>query len=84
MVCHPDDTRELCQETFLRVHKMLSQYLGEIALRSRIAQVAYSVAKRHMERRHIPLADRADGEGDYSFAESDNDGFDLETVTSDN
>ena len=61
MVRHPDDTRELCQEAFLRVHQCLHQYRGESALKSWIGQVAYSVAKRHLEKRRIaivePIAD---------------------------
>ena len=34
MVRHPDDTRELCQEAFLRVHQCLHQYRFESALKS--------------------------------------------------
>ncbi|TWT22544.1 sigma-70 family RNA polymerase sigma factor [Luteimonas marina] len=83
MVRHPEDTRELCQDTFLRVHQALHQYRGESALKSWIAQVAYSVAKRHLERRRIPIADTA-GEGDgLSLVESVGDGFDLEGATAD-
>lgn len=83
MVRHPDDTRELCQEVFLRVHQSLHQYRGDSALKSWIAQVAYSVAKRHLERRRIPMAEAA-GRDDWSvFAESVSDGFDLEAATSD-
>ncbi len=83
MVRHPEDTRELCQETFLRVHQALHQYRGESALKSWIAQVAYSVAKRHLEKRRIPIAD-APGEGDgLSLVESVGDGFDLEGATAD-
>lgn len=55
MVHNPDDARELCQETFLRVHQCLHQYRAESALKSWIGQVAYSIAKRHLERRRIPL-----------------------------
>src|SRR5690606_30386407 len=62
MVRHPEDTRELCQEAFLRVHQALHQYRGESALKSWVAQVAYSVAKRHLERKRIPIA--AAGEDD--------------------
>ena len=40
MVRHPDDTRELCQEAFLRVHQCLHQYRHESALKSWIGQVA--------------------------------------------
>jgi RNA polymerase sigma factor (sigma-70 family) len=82
MVRHPEDTRELCQEAFLRVHQALHQYRGESALKSWIAQVAYSVAKRHLERRRIPLADTADDDG-LSLAETIGDGFDLESATAD-
>lgn len=83
MVRHPDDTRELCQEAFLRVHQALHQYRGDSALKSWIAQVAYSVAKRHLERKRIPMAEAAGGEDGLSLAESVSDGFDLETAASD-
>ena len=64
MVGHVEDTRELCQETFLLVHQYLHQYRNESALKSWIAQVAYSVAKRHLERKRIPLAEPdADADG---------------------
>ena len=82
MVRHPEDARELCQETFLRVHQSLHQYRFDAALKSWIAQVAYSVAKRHLERKRIPLAEAVDGDG-LSLAESVGDGFDLETTAVD-
>ena len=82
MVRHPEDTRELCQEAFLRVHQALHQYRGESALKSWIAQVAYSVAKRHLERRRIPIAESQDEDG-LSLAESVGDDFDLETAVGD-
>ena len=83
MVRHPDDTRELCQETFLRVHQSLHQYRYESKLSSWIGQVAYSVAKRHLERKRIPLMEPAlDGDG-LSLAESVGDGFDLEAACAD-
>ena len=82
MVRHPEDTRELCQETFLRVHQALHQYRGESALKSWIAQVAYSIAKRHLERRRIPIAETV-GEDGLSLVETVSDGFDLEAATSD-
>ncbi len=62
MVRHPEDARDLCQETFLRVHRYLHQYRSDAPLKSWIAQVAYAVAKRHLERRRIPLAE-SDSEG---------------------
>lgn len=86
MVRHPDDTRELCQETFLRIHQSLHQYRGESPLRSWIAQVAYSVAQRHLERRRIPIVEdsiaREDGQA-ISMAENIGDGSDLEAAVAD-
>lgn len=60
MVRHPEDARELCQDTFLRVHRCLHQYRGETALSGWIGQVAYSMAKRHLERKRIPIAEAGD------------------------
>jgi len=83
MVRHPDDTRELCQDTFLRVHQCLHQYRHESALKSWIGQVAYSVAKRHLERKRIPLVEPAADEEGSSLLESVGDGFDLEAACAD-
>lgn len=78
MVRHPEDTRELCQETLLRVHQCLHQYRHESPLKSWIAQVAYSVAKRHLERRRIPLAEPALGEDGLAMAFNVADEADVE------
>lgn len=78
MVRHPEDTRELCQEAFLRIHQALHQYRGDSALKSWIAQVAYSVAKRHLEKKRIPLAEPAFDADGMSLAGNVGDGFDLE------
>ena len=83
MVRHPDDTRELCQEAFLRVHQCLHQYRGESALKSWIGQVAYSVAKRHLERKRIPLQEAADADEHQALLENVGDHFDLEGSASD-
>lgn len=85
MVRNPEDTRELCQETFLRVHQCLHQYRGESALKSWIGQVAYSVAKRHLEKRRIAIAEMpADAEDDgLSLLDQVSDGFDLEAACAD-
>ena len=80
MVRHPEDTRELCQEAFLRVHQCLHQYRGDSALKSWIAQVAYSVAKRHLERKRIPLAEVAGDDDGLSAAYAVADDFDLEAA----
>jgi len=80
MVRHPDDTRELCQEAFLRVHQALHQYRGDSPLKSWIAQVAYSVAKRHLEKKRIPIAESPGRDEGPSLAETVGDGFDLEAA----
>ena len=83
MVRHPDDTRELCQDTFLRVHRYLHQYRFESALKTWIGQVAYSVARRHLERKRIPLAEPAGDEDSVTLVEQVPDGFDLEAASAD-
>ena len=80
MVRHPHDAQDLCQEAFLRVHQYLHQYRNESALKSWIAQVAYSVAKRHLERKRIPIAE-PDGELDgLSLLDQVSADFDLENA----
>jgi RNA polymerase sigma factor (sigma-70 family) len=83
MVRQPDDTRELCQEAFLRVHQYLRQWRGDSPLQAWIGQVAYSVARRHLEKKRIPLQNATDAEAHQSLLDSVDDGFDLETATSD-
>jgi len=78
MVRHPEDTRELCQEVFLRIHRTLHQYRGESLLKSWVAQVAWSVALRHLEKKRIPLADAGDDDEGVSLLERIGDGVDLE------
>lgn len=79
MVRHPEDTRELCQEAFLRVHRYLHQYRFDSPLKSWIGQVAYSVARRHLERKRIPLVEAMDEDG-LSLLDNIGDGFDLEAT----
>ena len=83
MVRHPEDTRELCQEAFLRVHRYLHQYRFDSPLKSWIGQVAYSVARRHLERKRIALADTHVGGGmdeddGPSLLDNIGDGIDLQ------
>ncbi|HWS79003.1 MAG TPA: sigma-70 family RNA polymerase sigma factor, partial [Thermomonas sp.] len=78
MVRHPEDTRELCQEAFLRVHRYLHQYRFDSPLKSWIGQVAYSVAKRHLERKRIALVDPVDDEDGLSLLDNIGDGTDLQ------
>jgi RNA polymerase sigma-70 factor (ECF subfamily) len=82
MVRHPEDTRELCQETFLRVHRSLHQYRFDAPLKAWIGQVAWSIARRHLERKRIPLAEAVDDEG-ASLLDNIGDGHDLEAAVAD-
>jgi RNA polymerase sigma-70 factor (ECF subfamily) len=82
MVRHPDDTRELCQEAFLRIHQTLHQYRGESALKSWVAQVAYSVAKRHLERKRIPIVEDWPDDDGPTLAERVGADLDLEASAS--
>ena len=69
MVRNPDDARDLCQETFLRVHRQLHQFRFECPLKSWIGRIAYSIALRHLERRRASPATFLEDEGE-SAAES--------------
>lgn len=82
MVRSPEDTRELCQDTFLRVHQCLHQYRGESALKSWIGRVAWTIALRHLQHKRIPLVDNTDA-GDGSLLNNASDGFDLEAACAD-
>lgn len=82
MVRNPEDTRELCQDTFLRVHQCLHQYRGESALKSWIGRVAYTIALRHLQHKRVPLVDAHDDEG-APLVESVADDFDLEAACAD-
>ncbi|MGN6112975.1 MAG: RNA polymerase sigma factor [Luteimonas sp.] len=82
MVRHPEDTRELCQETFLRVHRSLHQYRFDAPLKAWIGQVAWSIARRQLERKRIPLADAVDDDG-ASLLDNIGDGHDLEGAIAD-
>jgi RNA polymerase sigma-70 factor (ECF subfamily) len=81
MVRNPEDARELCQDTFLRVHQCLHQYRHESALKSWIGRVAYTIALRHLEHKRIPLVDN--GDDDCALVENVGDGFDLEAACAD-
>jgi len=83
MVRNPEDARELCQDTFLRVHQCLHQYRGESALKSWIGRVAYTIALRHLQHKRIPLVEPSDDSDDYALVENIGDGFDLEAACAD-
>jgi RNA polymerase sigma factor (sigma-70 family) len=57
LVRDPEDTRELAQEVFLRVHRTLHQFRGESRLSTWIARVAWTMAVRHLQARRIELVD---------------------------
>jgi len=82
MVRNPEDARELCQDTFLRVHQCLHQYRYESALKSWIGRVAYTIALRHLQHKRIPLVEHGD-DNDYALVENIGDGFDLEAACAD-
>lgn len=50
MTGNPEDARELCQDTFLRVHQRLPEFRFESALRTWIGRIAYSIGLRHLAR----------------------------------
>lgn len=83
MVRDPEDARELCQETFLRVHRHLGQYRFESSLRSWLGQVAYSVAVRHLKRMRVPIVAASDNEAHDEMLARVSDGFDLESAYAD-
>lgn len=74
LVRDPEEARDLCQETFLRVHRSLHQYRFDSALRTWIGRVAYSVALRRLERKRLSLEHEADsGENALDRIESGED-----------
>jgi RNA polymerase sigma factor (sigma-70 family) len=66
LVQHPEDARELCQEAFLRVHQRLHQYRGDSPLSGWIAQIAYHIGVRYLQRKRIPLESELHDDGEDS------------------
>ena len=64
----------------MRVHRYLHQYRFDSPLKSWIGQVAYSVAKRHLERKRIPLVDAVDDLDGLSPLDNIGDGSDLQAA----
>ena len=83
MVRHPEDARELCQDTFLRIYRYLHQYRQESSLKSWIGQIAFTVALRHLERKRIPLVEPGNDDTPDDPIEQIGDGFDLEAACAD-
>ena len=79
MVRNPDDARDLCQETFLRVHRQLHQFRFECPLKSWIGRIAYSIALRHLERRRAAPIDFFGDEGESAIDSFADESLDVET-----
>lgn len=80
IVPHPEDARDVSQETFLRVHRTLHQYRGDSSLRTWIGRVACSIALRHAQRASLPLAEMPDADAQAALLESLEAGVDLEAA----
>jgi RNA polymerase sigma factor (sigma-70 family) len=78
MVRHPQDTQDLCQETFLRVYRHLHQYRFESPLKCWIGQVAYTVTLRHLERRQVAVVSANACEVELATLDGEGDAFDLQ------
>lgn len=83
LVRHPEDARDLCQETFLRVHQNLHQYRHESPLKHWIGRVAYSIALRHLERQRIQPGALLAGSDPVPDAEDLAETFDFEAACDD-
>lgn len=79
MVQQPEESRELCQEVFLRVFQRLHQFRFESTLATWIGRIAFSVASRHLRRKRLPIVDLGDS-NEHADApiERIGDGFDLQ------
>jgi RNA polymerase sigma factor (sigma-70 family) len=73
---HPEDTRDVCQEAFLRVHRELHRFRFESLLSTWIARIAWHAALRFLERK--PLREIATEIDDSQFADEVAD-VDIET-----
>jgi RNA polymerase sigma factor (sigma-70 family) len=83
MVRDADDARDLCQETFLRVHRQLHQFRFECPLKSWIGRIAYSIALRHLERRRAAPVTHFESEGEGAAESLVDESFDLEVASGD-
>jgi RNA polymerase sigma-70 factor (ECF subfamily) len=80
LVRNPEDARELCQDTFLRIHLCLHQYRFDSPLKSWIGRVAYTIALRHLEHKRIPLVEYTDDCDANTTIENVSDSVDLEAA----
>ncbi len=81
MVQRPEETRELCQEAFLVVHRQLHRFRFESTLATWIGRIAFSVANRHLQRKRLPMVE--DDGAVEALVERVSDGFDLERACAD-
>jgi RNA polymerase sigma-70 factor (ECF subfamily) len=81
MVKDPEISRELCQETFLRVYQKLHQYRQQRALKGWIGRIAYTIALRYLQRRSVPV--ESVGAGDEAGVEQVAGDFNLEQASID-
>jgi RNA polymerase sigma factor (sigma-70 family) len=82
MVRDPEQARELCQDTFLRVYQALHQYRHDSPLKSWIGRVAYNVALRHLEHRQVPIVSPTDDADLRTLIENVADSADVELACS--
>jgi RNA polymerase sigma factor (sigma-70 family) len=75
LVRHPEDTRDVSQEAFLRVHRELRSFRFESRLSTWIGRIAWRAALRHLERKALPVIAFDD---DDAFPDEVPDEFDLE------
>jgi RNA polymerase sigma-70 factor (ECF subfamily) len=61
MVMDAEDTRDLSQEVLFFVYQKLHQFRFDCSLASWIGRVAFSIATRHLQRRHIPIEETWSG-----------------------
>lgn len=79
MVQQPEESRELCQEVFLRVFQRLHQFRFESTLATWIGRIAFSVASRHLRRKRLPIVDLGEcDEHPETPIERIGDGLDLQ------
>jgi len=83
MVRDPEISRDLCQETFLRIYRKLHQYRYDSPLKGWIGRVAYTIALRHLERQAPPVVEAPAASTDGSVIESIASDFDLEQASLD-
>ena len=75
-----DDAPDLCQETFLRVHRLLHQFRFECLLKAWIGRIAYTIALRHLERRRAAPTSYLDDEMEGAIEPPSDEASDLDAI----